>query len=395
MQAIILAAGTSTRTYPLTVLKPKPLLKAGGKTIIEHNLEQLQGLVKEVIIVVGFGEDQIRKKLKGSFGKIKIKYARQLKPNGTGDALLAAKKLVTGKFILLMGDNFYSKEDIEGCLKHDYCILGKKVKNFKEFGVLIAKGNKITRIVEKPSRKISDIANTGLYVFQPTVFEYLSNVKKSSRGEYELTDIIQLLARKEKIILRRVRDYWLPITYPWSLLDANKVLLSKIETDIKGVVEDHVTIKGAVIIGKDTLVKSGTYIQGPVVIGERCVIGPNCYIRQGTAIGNNCKVGNACDVKDSVIMDNSAVSHLCYVGDSVIGENVNLGASTITANLRHDHGIIKSIVKDTLVSTDREKFGAVIGDNVHTGIHTSIYPGRKIWPGKSTLPGEIVKKDII
>ena len=93
-------------------------------------------------------------------------------------------------------------------------------------------------------------------------------------------------------------------------------------------------------------------------------------------------------------MDGSKIPHLSYIGDSVIGENVNLGAGTITANLRHDNGNIKSMIKEKLIDTKRRKFGAVIGDNVHTGINTSIYPGRKIWPGKTTLPGEVIKKDV-
>ena len=94
-------------------------------------------------------------------------------------------------------------------------------------------------------------------------------------------------------------------------------------------------------------------------------------------------------------MNGSKVPHLSYIGDSVIGENVNLGAGTITGNLRHDNADIKSMVKDKLIDSKRRKFGTIIGDNVHTGIHTSIYPGRKIWPGKGTSPGEIVKKDIV
>ena len=93
-------------------------------------------------------------------------------------------------------------------------------------------------------------------------------------------------------------------------------------------------------------------------------------------------------------MDNSRVGHLSYVGDSVIGENVNLGAGTCIANLRHDGKYIKSEIKGTLADSGLSKLGAFIGDGAKTGINTSIYPGRKIWPGKTTLPGEVVKKDV-
>ncbi len=92
-------------------------------------------------------------------------------------------------------------------------------------------------------------------------------------------------------------------------------------------------------------------------------------------------------------MDKAKVPHLSYIGDSVIGENSNLGAGTITANLRHDNKIVRSVVKGELVDTGRRKLGAIIADDVHTGINTVIYQGRKIWPGVGTRPGEIVDKD--
>jgi bifunctional UDP-N-acetylglucosamine pyrophosphorylase/glucosamine-1-phosphate N-acetyltransferase len=130
------------------------------------------------------------------------------------------------------------------------------------------------------------------------------------------------------------------------------------------------------------------------MIGENCTIGPNCFIRSCTTIGNDSKVGNAVEIKNSIIGDNTSIGHLSYVGDSVIGDYVNLGAGTITANLRHDDKNISSPVKGDMVDSGRRKLGAIIGDNVHTGINTSIYPGRKIWPEKTTLPGEIVSKDV-
>ena len=93
-------------------------------------------------------------------------------------------------------------------------------------------------------------------------------------------------------------------------------------------------------------------------------------------------------------MDGAAVPHLSYVGDSVIGVGANLGCGTITANFRHDGKNHKSMIRGELVDTGRRKFGAIVGDDVHTGINTSIYPGRKLWPGTSTLPGEIVSSDV-
>ena len=188
-------------------------------------------------------------------------------------------------------------------------------------------------------------------------------------------------------------QYWQPITYPWHLLDANKKLLSQIKFKSEGKIEQGVTIHGTVQIGKGTILKSGSYIEGPVVMGENCRIGPNCYIRPDTTLGNSVKIGNAVEVKNSVIGDSTSIGHLSYLGDSVIGDHVNFGAGTIVANLRHDDAGIKSEVNEKLIDSGRRKLGTIIGDNVHTGIHTSIYPGRKLWPNTTTKPGEIVEKD--
>src|SRR3989338_1943835 len=118
MKAVILAAGKSTRTYPLTVEKPKALLKFAGKTLIEHILSSLQGAVDEAVIVVGYHAEMIKKSLGSRCGRIKISYALQKEQKGTGDALLSAEGKVSGRFILLMGDDVYGASDVRKCLKN-------------------------------------------------------------------------------------------------------------------------------------------------------------------------------------------------------------------------------------------------------------------------------------
>ena len=147
-------------------------------------------------------------------------------------------------------------------------------------------------------------------------------------------------------------------------------------------------------VGSGTKILPGVVIEGEVIIGSNCKIGPNCYIRGSTSIGHQCHIGQAVEIKNSVIFNQTNVGHLSYIGDSILGEKVNLGAGTTTSNLRHDGKTHSSKVADKLVDTGRRKFGTVIGDNVHTGINTSIYPGRKIWPGLTTRPADIVIQDL-
>ena len=391
IQAVIMAAGKSTRTWPLTLTKPKPLLKVMNKEIIKHNLDALQGLVGEVIIIVGFKKEMIIEEIGHKYGKLKIRYAEQKTQLGTGHALKYVEKLIKGKFIVMGGDDIFSKKDIKACLRHKYAVLGCKVEDPGRFGVFVVKGKEVKKVVEKPKKFVSDIANAGLYVFDKSVFKF--KLRKSQRGEYEIIDYINALIKKERVVCENVKGRWLSVGYPWDLIEANSVLVSEMKNDIKGKVEKNVIVKGKLKAGKGTKILSGTYIKGNVIIGENCLIGPNCYLRGNTSIGDGCHIGQAVEIKNSIIMDNAKVPHLSYIGDSVIGENSNLGAGTITANLKHDNKNVRSVVKGKIVDTGRRKFGTIIADDVHTGINTTIYPGRKIWPGVSTLPGEIIDKD--
>lgn len=401
LKAVLLAAGKSTRTYPLTLTRPKPLLKVANKTILQHNLEQLKetGLFDEFIIVVGYKGDMIISEIGKDFDGIKISYVEQKEQLGSGDALLCAKSLLKNQFIAMNGDDMYFAEDIVKLANERYAVLVKVVKEPERHGIYVVDSGYAKMLIEKPKDYVSNIGNMGCYKFDMKIFDF--ELKKSDRGEFEITDFVIELMKKDKVRCIEA-SRWYPIAYPWDLLAANEFMLSKIKKDIQGEIEQNVMMKGNIIVGKGSVVKSGVYIEGPVVIGEGCTIGPNAYLRGPVSIGDNCKIGHEVEIKNCIIMDNTAVPHLSYIGDSVIGENVNVAAGSVTANLRHDKGIIRTSmkkeiegsVKEELIETGLHKFGTVIGDNAKLGIKTIIYPGRKIWPGMTTLPGQIVDKDV-
>ena len=394
MQVVIMAAGKGTRCYPLTITKPKPLLKVVNKTILEHNLEQLKGLVDEAVIIVGYKKEMISEKIKKSYLGIKIKYIEQEEQLGTGHALMQAEKFVKNRFILMNGDDLFSRKDIENCLRHKYCVLGEEVKDPERFGIIYCKDGFFKEIIEKSEKPKSNLANTGLYILDDKIFGILKKIKKTARGEYEIPSAINELAKKEKVSCEKVKDYWIPITYPWNYLEANVFMVEKMrKRHIHGKIEPNVTIKGKVFVGEGTIIKSGTYIEGPAYIGNDCEIGPNAFIRKDTIIMD--MVRTRAEIVDSVLMEGVTAKHNCYIGHSVLSENVNLGAGTISADFRHDAKDNVTIVNGKKVDSKRRKLGAFIGDNVNTGIGTLIYPGRKIWPGLGTLPGQVVTKDII
>jgi bifunctional UDP-N-acetylglucosamine pyrophosphorylase/glucosamine-1-phosphate N-acetyltransferase len=321
-----------------------------------------------------------------------LKYAEQGEAKGTGHALLQAEKFIGAdeKFMVIMGDNLYPSDSMRECVSYGISILGQKVSNPQEFGIIETVGGFLTNISEKPENVASDLANTGFYVLNGRVFEALRSLRASARGEYELTDAVNALAKSMRIRCFYTKE-WLPIVYPWDLLAANRKALAGIKRKISGKIERTATVKGEVVIGKGTVINPGTHIEGPAFIGENCVIGPNAYIRPDTSIGNNVRFRG--EVVDSILMDNTTAKHSCYIGHSVVGENVNIAAGTVTADYRHDGESHSTTAGGRKINTGMKKLGAFIGDNVRTGINTSIYPGRKIWPNLSTLPGEIVSKD--
>ena len=182
-------------------------------------------------------------------------------------------------------------------------------------------------------------------------------------------------------------------TYPWELLDINSEIIASI-TEWSGHPNIQLGDDAKVIVGENTKILPGVFIEGPIIIGDNCKIGPNCYLRGSTSIGDNCHVGQAVEIKNSILAPGASVGHLSYVGDSYIGQKSNFGAGTITSNLRHDGSNHRSAVDGKIIDTGRRKFGAIVGDHVHTGINTSLYPGRKLGSHTSTLPGAIISQDI-
>jgi len=185
-----------------------------------------------------------------------------------------------------------------------------------------------------------------------------------------------------------------PVVYPWDLLRMNEEVLAMMdETSLLGEVSPLATLTGCVRLAKGSRILAGTVIEGPVLIGPNSQIGPNAYIRGATSIGSNCFVGNGAEIKNSIIYNNTYISRQCYVGDSIIGTHVTLGAGTCTENHRNDGRQHVSMIRGNPVNTGRTKLGAILGDGVRTGVNTSLAAGIKIGIARTTVPGSFVEKD--
>ena len=394
MKAIILAAGEGSRMRPLTYSRPKVMLPIANKPILEHLLiEVSKAGITDFIFIVGYCDEQVRHYFgNGDRWGVNIDYCTQRRQLGTADALKMAKGLVDGNFVVLNGDIVVADKDIRKVMGAKDTTLGIiEARDTKGLGVVELSKGKVTHIYEKAEPPPSHIVNAGLYLFTPGIFDAISQTGKSPRGEYELTDSLQLLIDQGHRTSYQEISYWLNISYPWDLLPANESLLSGIESQNLGEVEEKVVMKGAVSIGEGTVVRSGSYIVGPVIIGQKCDIGPNCYIRPYTSIGDGCHIGSAVEVKNSIIMRGSKLPHHNYIGDSIIGEDCNLGAGTKIANLRLD----KKHIWVANIDTKRRKLGAIIGDRVETGINACINVGSMIGNNTCIGPGAIASGVIL
>ena len=405
MKAVILAAGRGTRLWPLTEYTPKPLLPVGGRPLLEWMIQRVREAgVEDVLIVTNHLEEQIRAHLgDGSALGARISYARQDELLGTADAFKVAGDWAAGdEFMGLYGDHYLA----EGTLRRivsahrpgEVTVAALEVDDPSQYGAFALEGDRVVRVVEKPPRgtEPSKYANVGVYVFPPKVFEYIGRTQKSPRGEYEITDTLQLMIDDGATVVKHDLGPldWMDIGLPWTLLEANERAMAGLKHSVEGEVEEGARIHGPVWIKRGARVRSGAYIEGPVVVGEGSDVGPNCYIRAGTCLCRDVRIGNACEVKNSIVMDGTHAAHLSYIGDSVLGKKCNLGAGTITANLRFDKSPIEVAVKGERLNSGRRKLGVIMGDNAQTGVNVSIHPGVVIGPDTWIAPGLIIQRDV-
>ncbi|MDR1993065.1 MAG: NTP transferase domain-containing protein [Nitrososphaerota archaeon] len=407
MKAVLLAAGAGERLQPLTATRPKHLLKIAGKPLLQYSLEAIKHAgINEAILITHYRGEAIEKYFgDGTALGLKLTYLNQPKLLGTGNATGIAEPYLDTDFLLIYGDLLFGIETVKTVVnkfrpgKTAGVVGVVPTAHPENYGIIEqTKEGTIKGIIEKPPANSapSNLANTGVYVFSQGIFEKIHKTNISSRGEWELTDAITMLSKGDNPILsvELSKEDWFDVGRPEDLLDANLWALNRMEHRVLGKIEEGAHLIGPVTVAESARVRSGAYIEGPVFIDKEADIGPNCYIRSGTSLGRKTRVGNAVEIKNSIIMDNTHIGHLSYVGDSIIGEECNLGAGTITANLRFDGEKIKMVLKDKRVDTNRRKLGAILGDRVKTGINASFMPGVKI--GANTWVGAnfMVEQDI-
>ncbi len=215
MKAVILAAGLGRRMLPLTESMPKPLIPINGKPFLYYILKNLNKTgLDDIMVVANYKMEMIKEFLeRNGFCATIVDQKESL---GTAHAIASAESLIDENFVVLMSDNLYSPEDLNRFSIDDGInyVGGIIHKNPERYGNLLMNENFLERIVEKPVQKVSDFINVGLYKFTPEIFSAIREIKKSERGEYEITDAISLLCRERKVKVIELKNYWLDLGKP-------------------------------------------------------------------------------------------------------------------------------------------------------------------------------------
>jgi len=232
-KVVIAAAGKGTRMLHLTKNKSKHLIKVQEKPFLSYLLDNLlKAGYKEIILIVGYKGERFKEFLKEyNYNSHNIKIIDQFDilekgEYGTLCPLKCVKNIIKENFLMVYGDNLYSVKDLKSFNvddKYNY-VAGFIHKHPEKYGVFVSDDGFLKEIIEKPKKYVGDLINTGLYKFTPEIFDKISQICKSPRGEYELTDAITLLAKERKVKIKRIQDYWLDFGNPSDILKVSRFL---------------------------------------------------------------------------------------------------------------------------------------------------------------------------
>lgn len=400
IKAIILAAGKGTRMKSETT--PKVLHEIMGKTLLGYVMDNVKAFANEQYVIVGHQSEAVEKYITDNYDSAKtILQSPQL---GTGHAVSMACPYLEnyeGQVLILCGDTPLIKEDtlkkfveFHNSNNSDLTVMSTIFDNPTNYGRIIRENdNTLKCIVEEKDATFEQKAvkevNAGIYCLNwGKIKNAFSQLKtNNAQGEYYLTDIIQW-GKEQKLnvnaFILENSDEIYGINSRQNLAQATKIMnlrkLDELMTSGVTIVDPRSTwISEDTQIGQDTIIYPSTYIEGKNIIGKNCKIGPCAHLRGGVEVCDNVKVGNFVEVKKSKISSNTNVGHLSYIGDSELGEHVNIGAGTITANY------------DPL---SKVKSKTVLKDNVKIGSNSVLVAPVTVEEGANVGAGSIITKNI-
>ncbi|MBI2330014.1 NTP transferase domain-containing protein [Candidatus Daviesbacteria bacterium] len=381
MQIIILAGGEGKRMWPIQT--DKCLIPFLGKPLIYHNLLKIRenlGTAEFIIVATPQNKNQVSE-IAQVLG-LKFSVVAQQQPKGMADALLSAKDLINGEVLVVNAEDILDLTKVE--TNGDVLLRGLKVNKYFPGGYIEnvkGQNSKVKSIVEKPGEgnEPSDLVKLVADYFKDgkKLIEYLEKVSSENDDVYEMA-LGQMIKDGLDIRFSKYDGVWLPLKYPWHILDIMKYFLDKIETEDKVLIEE-----GAKVF-------EGAVIKGPCYIGKNCIVGNNSIVRESN-LEEGCVTGFSSDITRSYIGANCWF-HTNYIGDSVIEGDLGMGSGAVLANLRLDNKTIT--IKEHGIDTGRSKLGLIAGIGVRIGVNASTMPGVRVGSNCLIGPGVVLKQDL-
>jgi glucose-1-phosphate thymidylyltransferase len=331
MKALILAGGAGTRLRPITHTSAKQLVPVANKPILFYGIEAMAAAgIREIGVIVGDTRAEVMAALgDGSRFGVSVTFIPQDAPLGLAHCVLIAQEFLgDDDFVMYLGDNLLEQDLAafvtafesarQGAEPPTAQILLKQVPDPHRFGIaeLDANGN-VVHLVEKPADPPSDLALVGVYLFDRTIHTAVASIEPSPRGELEITDAIQwLVDQGYRVRCELLSGWWIDTGKLTPLLEANRLLLEKIETRLDGDIDAESVIDGRVIVEAGAVIRNSN-IRGPVAIGAGARISDS-FIGPFSAIGEDCEVRNS-EIEHSVIMARSTITDIPRLEDSLIG----------------------------------------------------------------------------
>lgn len=337
MKGVILSGGTGSRLRPITHTGPKQLVPVGNKPVIQYAIEDLRevGITEIGIILGNKGRNDVQEFLgDGSEFGINVTYIIQGEPLGLAHAVGCAEEFINGDdFVVYLGDNILKEginELVERFQVGEYGagIALQHVEDPRQFGIVeVGADGGVTRLIEKPDNPTSDLALIGIYVFSSRIFDAISGLEPSWRGELEITDAIQtLIENGESIDSHVVEGWWKDTGKPSDILEANRLVLEGYPGSIDGTIDNNADVTGHVDLHESAHIQDGAVVRGPVSIGGGSVIKPGTYIGPYTSIGKD-SVVDGMHIENSVIVGESTLSAEGRIVDSLIGRAATIQSS--------------------------------------------------------------------
>jgi len=370
--AVVLAGGEGRRLRPLTKNRPKPLLPAGNRPILEYVLDTLvDAAVDRIVLVVGYKRDRVQEHFGSTYREIPIEYAVQRKELGSGHALLQAREHVDGPMLVCNGDRVIDPAIVADVAeafadREEPTLAVMEHADAETFGAVRLDGDRVTELVEKPSAGEYRLINAGVYAFTPEVFDELAETPKRE-GELDLTAAISRRIDEDRPMWGvRTDGLWADATFPWDLLFITRRVL---HTDRITEPETDDTLH----VAPSALVHPDATLRAPLVVGPDCEVGPNAVVGPDAALGRNVTVGANATVERSVLDADTRVGAGSTLVECVTGEDVALGPDTTVPGGPADVALDDRVYRD-------QNLGAVFADRVHARGGVTAEPGALVGP---------------